>query len=81
MTVNPGWGNQELIPATLSKLERMRRALPEQTALECDGGVHRDTAGSCAKAGAGVLVTGSAVFGSADPAAAYAEIVEAAGAA
>ncbi len=80
MTVNPGWGSQELIPATLGKLERMRRALPDQIALECDGGVHRDTAGACARAGAGVLVTGSAVFGSPDPAAAYVEIAAAAGA-
>jgi ribulose-phosphate 3-epimerase len=80
MTVNPGWGNQELIPATLGKLGRMRRALPRHVALECDGGVHKDTAAACAEAGAGVLVTGSAVFGSADPAAAYLEIVAAAGA-
>jgi ribulose-phosphate 3-epimerase len=78
MTVNPGWGSQELIPETLGKLERMRRALPDHVALECDGGVHKDTAGSCAQAGAGLLVTGSAVFGSSDPAAAYAEIAAAA---
>jgi ribulose-phosphate 3-epimerase len=81
MTVNPGWGNQELIPATLGKLERIRRALPDQVALECDGGVHQQTAAECAQAGANVLVTGSAVFGSADPAAAYTEIATAAGAA
>jgi ribulose-phosphate 3-epimerase len=81
MTVNPGWGSQELIPATLQKLERMRRALPEQVALECDGGVHKDTAAACARAGAGVLVTGSAIFGSGDPAAAYTQIAAAAGAA
>lgn len=80
MTVNPGWGSQELIPATLGKLERMRRALPDQIALECDGGVHRETAEDCVRAGANILVTGSAVFGSPDPAAAYGEIVAAAGA-
>jgi ribulose-phosphate 3-epimerase len=81
MTVNPGWGSQELISATLGKLERIRSALPGHIALECDGGVHRDTAEACARAGAGVLVTGSAVFGSSDPAAAYLEIAAAAGAA
>jgi ribulose-phosphate 3-epimerase len=78
MSVNPGWGAQELIPASLSKLERMRATLPDGVALEVDGGVHRDTAGAVANAGANVLVAGSAVFSSSDPAATYAEIVAAA---
>jgi ribulose-phosphate 3-epimerase len=78
MSVNPGWGAQELIPASLPKLARMRAALPDSVALEVDGGVHRDTADDVAKAGANVLVAGSAVFKSADPAATYAEIVAAA---
>jgi ribulose-phosphate 3-epimerase len=56
----------------------MRAALPDSVALEVDGGVHRDTADGVAKAGANVLVAGSAVFKSADPAATYAEIVAAA---
>ncbi len=80
MSVNPGWGNQKLIPASLGKLSRMRSALPERIALEVDGGVHKDTVAACAEAGANVLVTGSAVFGSPDPAASYAEIVAASGA-
>jgi ribulose-phosphate 3-epimerase len=80
MSVNPGWGAQEFIPASLGKLQRMRAQLPEAVALEVDGGIHRDTAASATGAGANLLVTGSAVFGSSDPAAAYAEIVTAAGA-
>jgi ribulose-phosphate 3-epimerase len=80
MSVNPGWGNQQFIPWSLDKLARLRRALPDQVALEVDGGVHDATAGPCVEAGANLLVTGSAVFGSADPAAAYASIVAAAGA-
>lgn len=79
MSVNPGWGGQSFIPASLGKLARMRAALPGTVALEVDGGVNQDTAGSVAQAGAGVLVTGSAVFGAADPAAAYAAIAAAAG--
>jgi ribulose-phosphate 3-epimerase len=79
MSVDPGWGAQPLIPASLPKLARMRAALPAEVALEVDGGVHRDTAGPCAQAGANLLVTGSAVFGSEDPAAAYAAIAAAAG--
>jgi ribulose-phosphate 3-epimerase len=80
MSVNPGWGNQQFIAGSLEKLARMRRALPDHVALEVDGGVHDATAGPCVEAGASLLVTGSAVFGSADPAAAYAAIAAAAGA-
>jgi ribulose-phosphate 3-epimerase len=80
MTVNPGWGAQQFIPASLDKIERMRSALPDHVALEVDGGVHEETAGPCARAGANVFVTGSAVFEASDPGAAYAAIVAAAGA-
>jgi ribulose-phosphate 3-epimerase len=79
MSVNPGWGGQQFIPASLSKLSRLRSALPDSVALEVDGGVHEKTARPCADAGANLLVTGSAVFGSDDPAAAYAGIAAAAG--
>jgi ribulose-phosphate 3-epimerase len=79
MSVNPGWGAQQFIPWSLDKLARMRSALPEHVALEVDGGVHEATAASCVQAGANLLVTGSAVFGSSDPAAAYATIARAAG--
>ena len=79
MSVNPGWGNQKLIPASFDKLSRMRTALPEHVALEVDGGVHQQTVAAVADAGANLLVTGSAVFGADDPAAAYREIAEAAG--
>jgi len=80
MSVNPGWGNQELIPNSYDKLARMRAELPAHVALEVDGGVHAQTAEPCVRAGANLLVAGSAVFGSADPAKAYAEIAAAAGA-
>jgi ribulose-phosphate 3-epimerase len=80
MSVNPGWGAQEFIPGSLNKLARMRAAMPGHVALEVDGGVHLDTAGPCARAGANLLVTGSAVFGSGDPAGAYVAIAAAAGA-
>jgi ribulose-phosphate 3-epimerase len=79
MSVNPGWGGQKFIPWSLDKMSRMRRALPDNVALEVDGGVHEQTARPCVEAGANLLVTGSAVFGSDDPAAAYAAIAAAAG--
>jgi ribulose-phosphate 3-epimerase len=81
MSVNPGWGGQDFIPASLDKLARMRSALPENVALEVDGGVHENTARPCVDAGANLLVTGSAVFGADDPAAAYRAIANLSGAA
>jgi ribulose-phosphate 3-epimerase len=81
MSVNPGWGGQKFIAASLDKLTRMRRSLPDRVALEVDGGIHPDTAQSTARAGANLFVAGSAVFSSDDPAAAYAELVSRAGAA
>jgi ribulose-phosphate 3-epimerase len=78
MSVNPGWGGQEFIDGSLDKLRRMRAALPEQVALEVDGGVHTDTAAACADAGANLLVAGSGEPNTADPAAAYIELVAAA---
>jgi ribulose-phosphate 3-epimerase len=80
MSVNPGWGAQSFIPNSLGKLQRMREHLPERVALEVDGGIHDQTAGPVVQAGANLLVTGSAVFGSDDPAGAYRRIVAAAGA-
>ncbi len=74
MSVNPGWGGQEFIPGSLSKLERMRGALPPHVALEVDGGVHEATVGRVARAGANLLVAGSAVFAAEDPGAAYAAL-------
>jgi ribulose-phosphate 3-epimerase len=79
MSVNPGWGAQKFIPWSLDKLTRMRHFLPDHVALEVDGGVHEATAAACVQAGANLLVTGSAVFGSSDPAGAYAAIAQAAG--
>ena len=79
MTVNPGWGGQPFIPASIGKVERLRALLGAAPALEVDGGVDTSTAGPCRQAGATVFVAGSAVFGAPDPAAAYREIAGAAG--
>lgn len=80
MSVNPGWGGQPFIPASLDKLARLRALLPQTAAIEVDGGVDATTARGCARHGANVLVAGSAIFGTPDPAAAYAAIASAAGA-
>jgi len=80
MTVNPGWGGQSFIETSPEKVERLL-PLAGGAAIEVDGGVDKETAGPLAAAGAQLFVAGSAVFGAAEPAAAYAEIVNAAGAA
>jgi ribulose-phosphate 3-epimerase len=80
MTVNPGWGGQSFIAASLEKVRRLRALLPEGSDLEVDGGIDRDTAGPCAQAGANLFVAGSAIFGAADPGAAFREVVDAVGA-
>jgi ribulose-phosphate 3-epimerase len=63
MTVNPGFGGQAFIPAQLEKIRTIRRMLAGRPVhVEVDGGVTPETAGDCTRAGADVLVAGSAVF-------------------
>jgi ribulose-phosphate 3-epimerase len=81
MTVNPGWGGQPFIGTSVGKVARLRELLGDGIALEVDGGIDARTAPGCAEAGATLFVAGSAIFGAADPAAAYREIAAAAGAA
>ena len=80
MSVNPGWGGQSFIGGSREKLHRLRASLPEDVALEVDGGVNEQTVATVVANGANLLVAGSAVFGSEDPAAAYAALAETAGA-
>jgi ribulose-phosphate 3-epimerase len=63
MTVNPGFGGQAFIPAVLDKIHRVKALVGARPIdIEVDGGVTPETAGAVAKAGANVLVAGSAVF-------------------
>ncbi|HEX9481612.1 MAG TPA: ribulose-phosphate 3-epimerase [Solirubrobacteraceae bacterium] len=71
MTVNPGWGGQPFIAASLRKLPRVRAVTGEGPAVEVDGGIDPETAPGCRRAGANIFVAGSAIFGEPDPAAAY----------
>ena len=70
MTVNPGFGGQEFIPASVNKVSRARRLLDEmrsRAALEVDGGIARDTIEKVWRAGADTFVAGNAVFSASDP--------------
>jgi ribulose-phosphate 3-epimerase len=65
MSVNPGFGGQEFIPAVLPKLAALRRMIDQSghaIDLEVDGGIKPGTAGRVKAAGADVLVAGNAVF-------------------
>ncbi len=69
MTVNPGFGGQDFIPETLSKIRQVRNAI-EERGLDCevevDGGINNHTARLVVEAGANVLVAGSSVYDSKD---------------
>jgi ribulose-phosphate 3-epimerase len=65
MSVNPGFGGQSFIPATLLRIEKMRKILDARglsAELEVDGGINADNAPDIVKAGADVLVAGNSVF-------------------
>lgn len=65
MTVNPGFGGQEFIPETLRKIRQVREMVRERQIdceVEVDGGINLETAPQVVKAGANVLVAGTAVF-------------------
>lgn len=69
MTVNPGFGGQAFIPTTLPKIRRVREMIDRvkpACELEVDGGIDATTAPQTVKAGARVLVAGSAIFHAAD---------------
>jgi ribulose-phosphate 3-epimerase len=73
MTVDPGFGGQAFLPKMLPKVRRLRElcdALGLDPIIEVDGGETPDTAGAAIEAGATAIVAGSAIFGSADYAAA-----------
>jgi ribulose-phosphate 3-epimerase len=63
MTVNPGFGGQAFIPSVVEKVRRVKALIGDRPIdIEIDGGVTPETAPLVAKAGANVLVAGSAVF-------------------
>jgi len=69
MSVNPGFGGQQFISSSLDKIRRVRNMMNNcrsPALLEVDGGVNLNNVASVIKAGANVLVAGSAIFGSAN---------------
>jgi ribulose-phosphate 3-epimerase len=80
MTVNPGFGGQSLIERCLDKVSELREMRSRDRSsffIEVDGGINASTAGPALRAGADVLVAGSAVFHSDDPASVIRSLLEA----
>ncbi len=81
MSVNPGFGGQKFIPGALHKIRRLaeiRAARGYSYRIEVDGGVAMETVADVVRAGAEILVAGSAVFGKGDAAENAAALLEAA---
>ncbi len=81
MSVNPGFGGQSFIPATLEKIRELRRRLDARglnTLIQIDGGVNVARTGELVAAGANVLVSGSGFYAATDRAARLAEFNHAA---
>jgi ribulose-phosphate 3-epimerase len=75
MSVNPGFGGQKFIPEALSKIERLKNIIVERQLkidIEVDGGVHTDNVADVVRAGADIVVMGSAFYNSDN----YAETVK-----
>lgn len=70
MSVNPGFGGQSFIPASIDKVKRLKDLILKKNSpalIEVDGGVDGSNAATLVKAGVDVLVSGSYIFKSADP--------------
>jgi ribulose-phosphate 3-epimerase len=80
MSVNPGFGGQKFIPTALDKVRRLRHLIDQRglpVRIEIDGGVDLNNIQQVVEAGAEIIVAGSAIFGSDDPAVAVRELREA----
>jgi ribulose-phosphate 3-epimerase len=79
MSVNPGFGGQKFIPTMVSKLRRLRRMIDDSgydVKIEIDGGIDQSNIAEITGSGAEIIVAGSAVYGTDDPAAAVRALLE-----
>ena len=77
MSVNPGFGGQSFIPATINKVKKLKvliASIQSNAIIEVDGGVNLLTGKQLADAGANALVAGNFVFNSANPAQTIADL-------
>ncbi len=74
MSVEPGFGGQQFMPAMLEKVRAIRKRLRRDQRLEIDGGMHAETIRLALDAGVDWFVVGSAIFDKPDRAAAISEL-------
>ncbi len=78
MSVNPGFGGQEFISTSFEKVRKLKSLIQDkgldQVRVEIDGGIGPENSADAVEAGVDLLVSGSAIFGSSDPAATYQEM-------
>ncbi len=77
MSVNPGFGGQTFIPESIDKVRRLRQMIDERrlhVRIEIDGGIDRNNIEKVVAAGAEIIVSGTAVFGTSDPEAAVRDL-------
>lgn len=80
MSVNPGFGGQKFIATSVDKVARLRRMIDQRglsVRIEIDGGVDLNNIRQVVDAGAEMIVSGSAIFGTPDPGAAVGEMLKA----
>jgi ribulose-phosphate 3-epimerase len=76
MSIHPGYSGQKLMPEALGRIEQLRSLLPDRVRVQVDGGVNDDTIEGVRRAGADLIVAGSAVFWHDDPAERYGRLAE-----
>lgn len=79
MSVEPGFGGQKFLSSQLSKVRRLKKEIEDRgldIKIEIDGGINRQTIGPACRAGASVIVAGSAIYGEKDRAKAIKELRE-----
>ncbi|MFW5735869.1 MAG: ribulose-phosphate 3-epimerase [Halanaerobium sp.] len=77
MSVNPGFGGQSYIPKMTEKIAKLNKIIDDnnyECKIEVDGGIKNHNLKEIVKAGADIIVAGSAIFGADDPAAALSEM-------
>lgn len=76
MSVNPGWGGQSFIPASLERVQQLRALARPGAGVEIDGGIGPATIADAVRAGANRLTAGSAIYAAPSPGDAYRDLVE-----
>jgi ribulose-phosphate 3-epimerase len=71
MSIHPGYSGQAFMPESVERIAELRSLLPAAVRVQVDGGVNSETIRRAQDAGADLLVAGSAIFWSDDPAASY----------